>query len=325
MTTVMGGPESRSGRVAASESVALAIDLGATKVEAALVRADGAIVAGTRGRAPTGEAAARSRDAATAALASVLAPCMSSPEWFRVRAAGIGSAGPIDLASGAIAPINLPAVHGFGIVEFVRERTGLPDVTLRLDGTCIALAESWLGAARGVRNAIVLVVSTGVGGGVISDGRLVAGESGNAGHLGQVIVDQVESTPAAATVEGRASGPHTVAWARAAGWNGETGEDLARDYRAGVPIAVEAVARSARAVGLGLVNASTLLDLELAVIGGGFADVADDYPELVAAAVRANAVNAYAADLRVVRAELGSDAPLVGAAALVHRPELLGP
>lgn len=325
MATVARVPAESGNGPAASEDLALAIDLGGTKVEAALVRTDGSIVGGTRSRASTGDAAAHSLDAAAAALASVLAVCTSSPEFSRVRAAGIGSAGPIDLASGTIAPINLPAVHGFGIVDFVRERTGLSEVTLRLDGTCIALAESWLGAAKGVRNAIVLVVSTGVGGGIISDGRVIAGNSGNAGHLGQVIVDRIDSTPAAATVEELASGPHTVAWARAAGYNGETGEDLAGDYRAGAPIAVEAVARSARAVGLGLVNASTLLDLELAVIGGGFADVADDYPELVAAAVRANAVNAYAAGLRVVRAELGADAPLVGAAALVHRPDLGGP
>lgn len=306
-------------------SIALAVDLGGTKVEAALVAADGSIIESTRSRAATGATAAASRPAAEDALASVLDSAMSSPQWRRVGAAGIGSAGPVDLASGTVAPINLPALHGFGIVDFVRERTGLTDVTLRLDGTCIALAESWLGAARGVRNAIVFVVSTGVGGGIISDGRLVAGKSGNAGHLGQVIVDRIDRTPAEATVERLASGPHTVSWARAEGWDGRTGEDLATDYRAGVPVAVAAVTRSARAVGLGVANASTLLDLELAVIGGGFAAVADDYPQLVAAAVRTNAVNAYAADLRVVRTELGNTAPLIGAAALVHRPDLLAP
>jgi glucokinase len=103
------------------------------------------------------------------------------------------------------------------------------------------------------------------------------------------------------------------------GWDGESGEDLARDYGAGVPIAMDAVRRSARAVGLGLVNAATLLDLEIAVIGGGFSFVADRYPDLVAATVREHAVNGYAADLKVVRAELGGDAPIIGAAALVHR------
>ena len=205
----------------------------------------------------------------------------------------------------------------------VRTASGLDAVTLRLDGTCIALAEAWRGAARGVRNAIVFVVSTGVGGGIVSDGRLVAGGSGNAGHLGQILVADVDGEPAASTLEQRASGPHTVAWARAQGWAGTTGEELAVSYRAGEDVAVAAVARSAHAVGVGLTSAATLLDLELAVVGGGFSFVADDYPDRIERVVRDSAVNAYAGRLKVVRAGLGGDAPLIGAGALVHRADLL--
>lgn len=305
-------------------TVSLALDLGGTKVEAALVRADGSIVEGTRTRAATGAAAAADRSAAEAAITAVVASCLVAPEWDSVTAAGIGAAGPIDLLKGTIAPHNLPALQGFPIADFVRDLTGLDQVMLRLDGTCIALAETWLGAARGVRNAMVMVVSTGVGGGIVSDGRLVAGASGNAGHIGQILVESIDGATTEATVEGIASGPNTVAWAVSQGWTGETGEDLARDYKAGDRVAIEAVRRSARAVGLGLVNASTLLDLELAVIGGGFASVAEDYPALVKEAIGANAVNPYATELAVVRPELGGDAPIVGAAALVLRPDLLG-
>ncbi|MFB9662776.1 ROK family protein [Glycomyces mayteni] len=304
-------------------NVTMALDLGGTKVEAALVRADGTVVEGTRSRAATGAAAAADRAAGERAIEQVVRHCMAAPEWAQVAGAGIGSAGPVDLAAGTIGPINLPAMQGFGITGFTAAVSGLEAVSLRLDGTCIALAESWLGAARGVSNALVMVVSTGVGGGVVSDGRIVSGGGGNAGHIGQLVVDRVESSAHDATVEGIASGPNTVRWAQGRGWNGATGEDLARDYASGEPVAVAAVRRSARAVGLGLVNAATLLDLEVAVIGGGFSFVADDYPDLVAAAVREHAVNAYAADLKVVRAELGGDAPLIGAAALVHRADLL--
>ncbi|MFT3797322.1 ROK family protein [Microbacterium sp.] len=307
--------------------LALAVDLGGTKVEAALVDDTGTIVAGSRARAATGAAAAADVAVLAGALDEVVAGVRRHPRWGEVRAAGIGSAGPIDLAAGTISPINLPAAHGFGIVAAVRSASGLDAVTLRLDGTCIALAEAWLGAARDVRNAIVFVVSTGVGGGVISDGRLVAGGSGNAGHIGQVIVadpeDHPDGDPAAATLEARASGPHTVTWARARGWTGTTGEELAAAYRDGDELAVAAVARSAHAVGVGLASAATLLDLELAVVGGGFSFVADDYPDRIEAAVRDAAINAYAARLRVVRASLGGDAPLIGAAALVHRADLL--
>lgn len=307
-------------------SLALAIDLGGTKVEAALIDEAGAIVAGSRHRRTTGAAAASDIDLLARALDEVIAACRTHPRWGEATAAGVGSAGPIDLAAGTISPINLPAAHGFGIVAAVRRASGLDRVTLRLDGTCIALAEAWLGAARGVRNAIVFVVSTGVGGGIIADGRLVAGGSGNAGHIGQVLVADIGDDPvdaAASTLEQRASGPHIVRWAQAQGWSGSTGEDLAADYRAGDAVAAAAVARSAHAVGVGLTSAATLLDLELAVVGGGFSFVADDYTEQIEWVVRGAAVNSYAARLRVVRAGLGGDAPLIGAAALVHRADLL--
>jgi glucokinase len=303
-------------------TVAMALDVGGTKAEAALVRDDGSIVEGSRSRVATGAEA----DAATlrAGIAELARACAAVPEWAEVSAAGIGSAGPVDLHEGTISPVNLTRVRDFAIVEALREASGLEDVSLRLDGTCIALAESWLGAARGIRNAIVIVVSTGVGGGIVSDGRLVAGRTGNAGHLGQVVIERIGESPAAATVEGIASGPHSVAWAQGRGWDGETGEELAAAYRAGDAVATAAVARSAEAVGAGLLDAATLLDLELAVVGGGFSFVADDYPERVEAAIRAAAVNPYAGRMRVVRAELGGDAPLVGAAALVHRRDLVG-
>lgn len=304
-------------------ALALAIDLGGTKVEAALVSEDGSIVSGSRTRSTTGAAAASDATVLERALVEVIAYCRALPEWGSVTAVGIGSAGPIDRTVGTISPINLPAAHGMSLVALVSRESRLDDVTLRLDGTCIALAEAWLGAARGVDNAIVFVVSTGVGGGIISDGRLVAGRSGNAGHLGQVVVSDIHEDAAAATVEQLASGPHAVAWAQQQGWAGETGEDLAAGYRAGEATAVAAVARSTRAIGVGLANAATLLDLELAVVGGGFSFVADDFTEQIEVAARAAAVNAYAARLRVERAALGGDAPLIGAAALVHRRDLL--
>ena len=304
-------------------ALALAIDLGGTKVEAALVDERGGIVEGSRHRAATGAAAASDVSVLARAIDEVIAQCRQHDRWGEVVAGGIGAAGPIDIAAGVNTPINLPAAHGFGLVDAVRRASGLHQVTLRLDGTCIALAEAWLGAARDVRNAIVFVVSTGVGGGIVSDGLLVAGGTGNAGHIGQILVADIDGDPVDATLENRAAGPHTVAWARAHGWPGSTGEELAAAYRDGDEIARAAVARSAHAVGVGLVSAATLLDLELAVIGGGFSFVADDFPEQVEAVVRSNALNAYAARLHVTRAALGGESPLIGAAALVHRPDLL--
>ncbi|UFS58688.1 ROK family protein [Subtercola endophyticus] len=305
----------------------LAIDLGGTKVEAAVVWADGSIADGTRHRAPTG--ADRTREQIGDSIAEVIARALAASP-APVVGVGIGSAGPVSLAHGTIAPVNMVALHGFDLMGFVRAQVdlGRPDalpIVLRLDGTCIALAEHWLGANAGIDDCMAMVVSTGVGGGIVSGGRLVAGNSGNAGHIGQLQVARfsgVHGDPSH-TLEALASGPRSVAWAQGQGWGGTTGEDLARDYAAGNEVAVAAVHRSAAAVGEAIASASTLLDLKQVAIGGGFSRVSADYVELVAAAARSAAFLGYAADVRVVRAALGDDSPLIGAAALVFRADVV--
>ena len=301
-------------------TLALAIDLGGTKVDAALVDGDGIVIGGTVHRAPTGRDATADdiadsvRHVASAALADVYA-------HDRLIGIGIGSAGPVDLAHGAIAPLNIPAIAGLPIVDLVRALRPDVPVRLALDGACIALAEHWRGAAAGTRNALAMVVSTGIGGGLIIDGALVTGLSGNAGHIGQLRLR--ERTPGApptdGTLESIASGPHAVAWARAQGWSGETGEQLADAYADADPVAVAAVRRSAGAVGEAIASVATLLDLEVAVIAGGFVQVADDYLDLVRAAALDAAVFDFAKRVRVSASGLEGHGPLVGAAALVLR------
>ncbi|WP_345752959.1 ROK family protein [Microbacterium rhizophilus] len=296
---------------------ALALDLGGTKLDAALVAEDGSVLPGSRNRRPTGRTATPADlDAAIATtVAQALAHLPSDAEFAGV---GIGSAGPIDLVAGAIHPVNMPELRGYGLVETARrsaaEVLGADDVPVRLrhDGGCLALAESWIGAAAGSRASLSIVVSTGVGGGIVVDGAPIGGASGNAGHLGQTVIGDL-------TLEEIASGPSSVNWARGEGWTGETGEDIARDAANGDRIARAAIERSAAMVGLGLANASTLLDLEVIAISGGFSRVSDDYVDLAAAALRRTAVLPYARATRVVRSALGDEGPLVGAAALVLR------
>ncbi|MDQ1131170.1 ROK family protein [Microbacterium sp. SORGH_AS_0888] len=295
----------------------LAVDVGGTKVESALVGLDGRIVPGTRRRADTGAHAARTPDALGAAVEHVVAATAALADIEALAGVGIASAGPIDAAEGRVSPLNLPAAQGYAIVDHVRRITGVGRVELQLDGAAIARAEHLFGAARGVRHALVMVVSTGVGGGLVVDGRVLAGRTGNAGHVGQIIVDRGRPTAAAATVEGLASGPATVAYARSLGWQGATGEDLAAAWAAGDPRAIAAVERSADAVGAGIASVAALLDLDLVVVGGGFAGVSPDYVERVQTAARAYAVPSFAAGTRVVRAALGGEGPLVGAAATI--------
>lgn len=302
-----------------SDPLALALDLGGTKVEAALVDATGTVIDGVTHRAPTGRAASRAD--ITHAIRRVVSDALRDAPGDRLAGVGIGSAGPVDLVAGAISPLNLPAIAELPIVTLVEElRPGIP-VRLALDGTCIALAEHWRGAAAGARNALAMVVSTGVGGGLIIDGAPVRGVSGNAGHIGQLRLRERASGALATdgTLESLASGPNTVAWAQAHGWAGETGEQLAESYAASDPTAIAAVRRSATAVGEAIASVATLLDLEVAVVAGGFARVADDYLDLVRDAARGAAVFDYARRVRVAASGLDGHGPLIGAAALVLR------
>lgn len=304
-----------------SEPVALAVDLGGTKVEAALVDSEGRILDGSRHRAPTG------RDAPSEALADsvrevVRRSLASADRAVRVAGAGVASAGPVDARAGTASPINLAAWREYPLRDLVAEATGL-DAVLRLDGLCIALAEAWLGALRDCRNGIAMVVSTGVGGGILADGRLIAGASGNAGHIGQTLVPAPAPGGARVTLEEAASGTHVVAWAREQGWAGRTGEDLVRAVADGDPVAATALARGADALGDAIASAAALLDLEVVAIGGGFANGAPSLLEDVRARFAGSVALDTARRVRIVRSALGTDGPLQGAAGLVHRADLL--
>jgi glucokinase len=306
-----------------SNRYALAIDLGGTKVEAALVDPSGAVLPSSRFRAPTGRTST-SDQLAQSVRAVIQQSTAALPDGAELLGAGIGSAGPISVARGEVSPLNLPAWRDFGLRAVAEAELPGLTVSLRGDGNCIALAEHWIGAAQGVKYFMGMVVSTGVGGGLILDDRLIDGPTGNGGHFGHVEVggeDTKCGCGGTGCVEAVASGPKTVEWAQAHGWTGSTGEDLAADYAAGNDIAIAAVRRSARAVGHGIASATALVDLELVAIGGGFSHVAADYIDLVSEAITDRAPFPFITKVRVVASALSSDGPLIGAAALVHHPE----
>jgi glucokinase len=311
---------------------ALAVDLGGTKVEAALVDSDGTLRVGSRDRRPTGHESTSDQLAeAVRAVVQHALDSLPASAADDVIGVGIGSAGPVDLTEGTVSPINLPSWRGFPLRDLVGDLVASAlgaavPVTLRLDGVSLALAEHWVGATQGVDNALAITVSTGVGGGLIVNGRLLSGGTGNAGHIGQIQIATRTpgQTSESVTLEVLASGPHTVAWAKTHGWSGERGEDLARDYAAGDETAVAAVRRSATALGEAITSVTTLLDLDVAAVGGGFSRVSPDYLDLVRQVIDEAAYNRYATRIRVVPSGLSDESPLIGAAALVHQAHLLG-
>jgi glucokinase len=305
--------------------VALAVDLGGTKTEAALVDDTGQILRGTRFRHPTGSASTSAQLAA--AVTSVVERSVAAlPEGRELAGVGIGSAGPLNAAEDLVSPLNLPAWRDFPLRELVVALAPDVPVTLRMDGLCITLAEHWVGAARGYNNVMGMIVSTGIGGGLILGGRSVAGPTGNAGHIGHVEVAGFDDPCACGgrgCVEAIASGPKTVAWARRQGWHGATGEDLGASFAAGDPIARAAIERSGTAIGRAIASATSLVDLDVVAIGGGFSHVAPELFDYVRAAIATRVEFGFVTKTVVVPSGLSGDGPLVGAGALVHRAQMV--
>ncbi|HEX4058847.1 MAG TPA: ROK family protein [Galbitalea sp.] len=307
-----------------ARKLVLAVDLGGTKIASALVSDDPKLLDGSRFRVPTGHDISRAD--LEAAIRSVVSSALAAvPAGDEVIGVGIGSAGPVAVAAGEISPLNMPNCWDFPIARIVSDVVPRVPVSLQLDGHCIALAEHWVGALRGYRNAVGMVVSTGVGGGFIIDGRLLEGRTGNAGHIGQVRV----TSPAAAgpdldsTLEGVASGTGTVRWAKEQGWKGETGEDLGASYAAGDAIAIAAVRRCGEALGYALSTVGALLDVEAVAIGGGFSHVTPDLFDIVRASLKERAPLRTMAGIEVLPSGLSDEGPLIGAAALIYRSHLL--
>ena len=248
----------------------------------------------------------------------------------QVMGIGISSPGPLNPLTGTIiAPPNLPGWLNVPLGDIIGGEFGLP-VYIGNDANVAALAEASRGAAQGCRHVVYITVSTGVGSGVISHGRLVTGRAGLAAELGHIplIIDggQVSS------VELEAAGPAIARRMREALEAGASsslsdavsgGVDkidarmVGEAAAAGDQLAIDCLAHAGRVIGLGIVTALLLFNPEIVVIGGGVSKTG----ELLMAPMRQAAARhildaAFMDDLRVERASLGDDVALVGAAAL---------
>ncbi len=300
-----------------------ALDIGGTKIAGALVDEAGHVV--VRAQRPT--PAQESADELMAAVASVLDELAVHPTWDRLTCLGIASAGPVDTAAGTVSPVNIPAWRRFPLTAEVAAHARLP-VGLRPvligDAVAMAAAEHWLGAARGFENALCMVVSTGVGGGLVLGGRLHTGRTGNAGHIGHITVDldgSVCPCGAPGCVEGLASGTAIAAHAQAAGWSAPPGvaptaAAVADAARAGDPRAQWAYERAAQALAAAIAAAAALVELDVVVIGGGVAQAGETLFAPLRRRMADYAVLDFTRGLPVVPALLALDAGLIGAAAV---------
>jgi len=295
--------------------ITLAIDVGGTKIAVGLADPDGALVHTATRPTPHGDA-----EAVWAVVERLITETTADRA---VRGVGIASAGPIQLSTGTVSPLNIRGWREFPIVD--RVAALLPGVPVRLggDGLCMALGEHRHGAGRGAQFLLGMVVSTGVGGGLILDGAPYDGASGNAGHVGHVVVD-LNGEPCACgghgCVEAIASGPRMVRWARDHGWAAPAdagAKELAQAADAGNELAVLAFRRSATALAAMIASVGAVCDLDLAVIGGGVANAGPLLFDPLREALGGYARLDFLRGLSVVPAQLAGDAGLVGAAALV--------
>ncbi|MFJ6657457.1 ROK family protein [Streptomyces sp. NPDC091377] len=296
-----------------------ALDIGGTKIAGALVDGHGTIQ--KRAQRPT--PAQEDGDTVMAAVTEVVRELTASPLWGRVDALGIGSAGPVDATAGTVSPVNVPGWRDYPLVRGVQEAAGGLPVELIGDGVAIAAAEHWHGAARGHDNALCMVVSTGVGGGLVLNGRLHPGPTGNAGHIGHISVD-LDGDPcpcgSRGCVERIASGPNIARRALEGGWrpgpDGDTSAAAVADAaRAGDPVAVASFERAAQALAAGIAATATLVEIDIAVVGGGVGKAGPVLLDPLRKALAAYATLSFARRLTVVPAQMGTDAGLVGAAA----------
>lgn len=313
----------------------LAVDIGGTKIAAALVERSGHLVHHRSTATPGGDA-----ERVWSAVETVVHELLgagtdggtqsgstqsgsTSAGETKVAGVGIACAGPVDPLAGTVSPVNIAGWRQFPLRE--RMAAAVPGVPVRLagDGLCMAVGEHHAGAARGARFALGMVVSTGVGGGLVLDGRPYHGRTGNAGHVGHVVVNPNGppcSCGGRGCVEAFAAGPRMVQWAREQGWvaGADAGaRQLAVAAAAGDEIANLALRRGGTALAAAIASVAAVCDLELVVIGGGVAAAGPLLFGPVRAALATHARLGFLRELTVLPAALGGRAGLVGAARLV--------
>ena len=301
----------------------LSIDVGGTKIATGLVEPGGRLASWTQAETPRGLEAEQLWRTLDVLCTRLLAEEHIDPGQG-LAGVGCGCGGPLVWPEGRVSPLNIPAWRAFPLRQRLRER--FPGITVRLhnDAICMTVGEHWRGAGRGRRCMLGVVVSTGVGGGLVLDGRLINGATGNAGHIGHVVVDPGGpfcSCGGRGCLEAIARGPALVAWAQGEGWRpGQapvTAKDLADDAAQGHAIGIAALGRAGRALGIAIASAAHRRDREGGAIGGGLAQAGPLLFDPLEQALRTHAGLGYARDVPVVAAALGQSAGLIGAAALI--------
>ena len=315
--------------------VVLALDIGGTQIRAAAILPDGTRLG--RRAAPTPVAAGAEAIYSTCAeLLSEVEAGLPREVRGRVTAIGISSMGPVDPWRGLVVdPPNVPSLRDAPLADEMESRLGMP-AFLDRDTNVAALAERWLGAARGCRDFLYVTVSTGLGGAVIHDDCLMLGPDGTAGELGHVTL-MMDGGPrcncgGSGHLEGIAAGAGLAAQARDEVARGGspflsaradlaplTARDVAEGDVAGDRVCQLLMQRARWAFAVACVGWVNVFNPALIVVGGTLAErQGERWLGVARSAVESSAFRAPAARVRIVPAQLGDDVGLVGAWPLVN-------
>ena len=311
------------------EETVLGIDLGGTKIAAALISPDLKIL--WEDKVPTDACSG-----VEGVLSQLLELIKTASAYANPTAIGLGIPGPLDRKTGTV--INAPNLgwHHVPIGRLLEEAAGIP-VLLENDANAAALGEQVFGAGRGVSDLIFVTVSTGIGGGIIVNNRLVEGRNGGAGEIGHIKV--VEDGPVCGCgqrgcLEALASG---TAMARTMVERLSQGEEsLVRELaagdlcrvnmviigqaaQAGDPLANEVISDAMRYLGTTLANLVSIFNPELIIIGGGVTNIGPLLFQPISREIQRKAFPTFADNLSIVPAALGSRAGVLGAAAVARQ------
>ena len=287
---------------------AIALDLGGTQTRAALVDAHGNV--SNRVSLPT-----PAQDGGDVVVATLVAAAkQAAGSETEIIGVGLSSPGPLDTEKGIT--IDLPTIKGmtnYPIRAALEAKLNLK-VHLENDGIAAAIGEWKHGAGKGLQSLVYVTVSTGIGGGVIVDGNVLHGRKGMAGHVGHLAIypDGLRcSCGNTGCWEAYAAGPAFTARAKA-----KSAADVFAAAKAGDATAQKHVDEEARLLGIGITSLLHLYSPETIIIGGGLSNAFDQLHPGIDAYIRQNAMLAFK-DVPVVRAALGGNSGLIGAASMV--------
>ena len=318
-----------------ADDLALGIDLGGSKILTAVIDRQGKMLSRDQAVTPA-------KEGHEAVIGSIVQSAHRALEQAcdtvsGVATVGVGAPGLANPETGILLTSpHLPGWRDIPLRDIIQERLGRKTFLIN-DANAAALGELYFGAARGARNFIYITLSTGIGGGIVVNGRIYSGASGAAGEVGHMTIDDdgplcncgnrgcwetlASGTALAREARQRIKEGAGTAILAYAGGDAErvTAEVIHRAAQQGDSLAEELIARTAYYVGVGLANLVNIFNPELIVIGGGLSNIGD---MLFEPAFKVAGERAYQESFRAVRfapAELGGNSGVIGAAAYARR------